>query len=311
MRLPPDALDEDEEDQSYPINTFFWFFEARKDPYNAPLAIWLNGGPGGSSLYGALVENGPCFVGNDSNSTYINPWSWNNQVNMLYIDQPNQVGYSYDTLTNITGTLEKEGFFGMTIEPADFSDGVPEQNLTFLVGTTGSQNYRRTANSTTHAATAIWHFAQTWFEEFPHYKPNDEQISVFTESYGGHYGPAFVSFFMKQNELIKNGSISEPGAHLLHINTLGIVNGLIDAEAQMTTWATFAWNNTYGVKAFTEAEYYHAMYELTRTGGIQEMIRECQHLQKALDPDDHGNVDRVNELCIVSTHEEKILPCPR
>ena len=73
VHLPPNALEEVEEDQAYPINTFFWFFEARKDPHNAPLAIWLNGGPGGSSLFGALVENGPCLVGNDSNSTYLNP----------------------------------------------------------------------------------------------------------------------------------------------------------------------------------------------------------------------------------------------
>ena len=43
---------------------------------------------------GALSENGPCFVNKDSNSTYLNPWSWNNEVNMLYIDQPVQVGFS-------------------------------------------------------------------------------------------------------------------------------------------------------------------------------------------------------------------------
>jgi carboxypeptidase C (cathepsin A) len=143
---------------------------------------------------GLLQENGPCFIGSDSNSTFHNPWSWNNEVNMLYIDQPVQVGFSYDVLTNVTinvaeitdGGISRYG--GALIKPTDFSGGVPSQNNTFFVGTMGSQTNQSTANSTAHAAHALWHFAQTWFEEFPFYKPNDEKISIWTESYGGKYG---------------------------------------------------------------------------------------------------------------------------
>ena len=298
VRLPPNALNETHEDQHYPINTFFWFFEARKDPHNAPLAIWLNGGPGGSSMIGALSENGPCFIGNDSNSTYLNPWSWNNEVNILYLDQPNQVGYSYDILTNVTTSLASGPFFGIDIKPANFSEGVPEQNLTFLVGTTGSQRRSHTANSTEHAAVALWHFAQTWFEDFPQYKPQDEQISLFTESYGGHYGPVFVSHFMHQNALIANGTISGPGVHYLHLNTLGIVNGCIDPEEQMMAYATFAHKNTYGIEAVTEPDYHRTMYELTRPDGVIDRIRECQRLQRKLDPNDYGDVERVTQFCL-------------
>ncbi|KAF1352374.1 secreted carboxypeptidase-like protein [Delphinella strobiligena] len=245
------------EKQDYPINTFFWFFESRKDPHKAPLAIWLNGGPGGSSLMGALSENGPCFVNADSNSTYLNPWSWNNEVNILYIDQPNQVGYSYDIPTNIS----------LSLAMSNNEDAVPT-NATFF----------------------------TWFEEFPQYKPHDEKISLFTESYGGRYGPAFVSYFMRQNELISNGTLEGPGLHYLHMDTLGIINGCVNHVDQALSYATFAWNNTYGIQAYTEDQYHYAMYELTRPGGLKDQGEECRRLQLETDPSNYG-VEKLNTYC--------------
>ena len=109
-------------------------------------------------MMGLFQENGPCFIGPDSNSTILNPWSWNNEVNMLYLDQPAQVGFSYDFLTNITWNLAA-GFDQeseqASVKPADFSHGVFEQNNTFLIGTAGSQSLNTTANTTLHAAHAL------------------------------------------------------------------------------------------------------------------------------------------------------------
>lgn len=79
IHLPPGTTGDLGQEQDFAINTFFWFFEARKDPENAPLSIWLNGGPGASSMPGLLYENGPCYINDDSNSTRLSEWSWNNE----------------------------------------------------------------------------------------------------------------------------------------------------------------------------------------------------------------------------------------
>lgn len=56
--------------------------------------VWLNGGPGCSSLQGALSENGPLvFVENSTKPVY-NRYSWTKLAHVLYIDQPVGTGFS-------------------------------------------------------------------------------------------------------------------------------------------------------------------------------------------------------------------------
>lgn len=72
---------------------FYWFIASRSNPAIDPLVIWLNGGPGSSSLYGFLLENGPYRV-NQNQRLSIRQEAWTAHSNYMIIDQPAGVGFS-------------------------------------------------------------------------------------------------------------------------------------------------------------------------------------------------------------------------
>lgn len=152
VNLPPSPA----EGRDYEIHTWFWFFEAREAPEAAPLSLWLNGGPGAPSTPAAVGENGPCIVLPDSRETTRNRWSWNDRVNMLYVDQPVQTGFSYDTLIN--GTIDEVS------SPFTLSRS-STTNSTVLSGIFSSQNSTLAPNSTVTVAAAMWDFLQVWIQE--------------------------------------------------------------------------------------------------------------------------------------------------
>ncbi|CAN7009967.1 hypothetical protein Bca4012_029647 [Brassica carinata] len=75
---------------------FYYLAEAEAKPISKPLVLWLNGGPGCSSLgVGAFSENGPF---RPKGSVLVrNQHSWNHEANMLYLETPVGVGFSYAT----------------------------------------------------------------------------------------------------------------------------------------------------------------------------------------------------------------------
>ncbi|OEL38046.1 Serine carboxypeptidase-like 34 [Dichanthelium oligosanthes] len=86
---------------------FYWFFEATHDVENKPLVLWFNGGPGCSSVgYGALEELGPFLVQKGKPEISLNPYSWNKDANLLFVESPAGVGFSY---TNTTKDLSQFG----------------------------------------------------------------------------------------------------------------------------------------------------------------------------------------------------------
>jgi len=75
-------------------HVFYWFIESENDPSTDPVVFWTNGGPGCSGFIGLLQEHGPFQVIEDL-TLIKNDFSWNLYANMLYVESPVSVGFSY------------------------------------------------------------------------------------------------------------------------------------------------------------------------------------------------------------------------
>jgi cathepsin A (carboxypeptidase C) len=73
----------------------YFFFPSQGDAAKDPVLFWFNGGPGCSSLLGALYEHGPFLVNDNFASLIYNQYAWNQKANVVYIESPAQVGFSY------------------------------------------------------------------------------------------------------------------------------------------------------------------------------------------------------------------------
>uniref|UniRef100_A0A1D1ZBJ3 Carboxypeptidase n=1 Tax=Anthurium amnicola TaxID=1678845 RepID=A0A1D1ZBJ3_9ARAE len=86
---------------------FYWFFEAEDGANKKPLVLWLNGGPGCSSVaYGAAQELGPFLKRTSGPNLTVNPYAWNKVANLLFVEAPVGVGFSY---TNRSADLAELG----------------------------------------------------------------------------------------------------------------------------------------------------------------------------------------------------------
>ncbi|XP_012526348.1 venom serine carboxypeptidase [Monomorium pharaonis] len=80
--------------KEYNSNLFFWFFPAMHNPKTAPVVLWLQGGPGATSMFGLFMENGP-FIVTANKTLTMRKYSWNIAHNVIYIDNPVGTGYSF------------------------------------------------------------------------------------------------------------------------------------------------------------------------------------------------------------------------
>eukprot|EP00118_Oscarella_pearsei_P024816 m.306863 g.306863 ORF g.306863 m.306863 type:complete len:481 (+) comp41651_c0_seq1:1019-2461(+) len=80
--------------ETYGSNMFFWFFPAQSGDANAPVLLWLQGGPGATSLFGLFTEIGPIKLTADMKAMHMNV-TWNSKYALLFIDNPVGVGFSF------------------------------------------------------------------------------------------------------------------------------------------------------------------------------------------------------------------------
>ena len=212
---------------------FYWMFESRVAPAaEQPFVLWLTGGPGCSGMLALLAENGPCKIegGADGSLTPVNnTHSWTNAANVLWLDQPTGVGFSYGD----AGDYDHD------------EAGVRDD---------------------------VYHFLLAFFEAHPQYAKSD--FFVFGESYGGHYAPNVAYRIWQGNGAHDEakramaagaaGAADAIAAPSLKINLAGVAvgNGLTDPAAQYPLYPAMAMNNTYGVKAVSEADYVAMQAEL-------------------------------------------------
>ncbi|PGH08524.1 hypothetical protein AJ80_07844 [Polytolypa hystricis UAMH7299] len=317
VHLPPSTLAPIK--QNYDINTFFWFVEAREHPESAPLTIYLNGGPGSSSMVGLFLQTGPCEVveaGKNKLSTRAREWSWDRSSNLLFIDQPVQSGFSFDTLTNGSLDLITSEYISSPMEsPRN------QAPYTFLNGTFSSHNTSMLTNTTATSAMASWHMLQAFLGVFPQYNPGARKksgkssksagVHFFSESYGGVYGPEFATYWIEQNDRLKNGEFNGSKALEIDLQSVGILQGCIDHLIQDPYYPIFARNNTYNIEALSEEQAQASLAAFSKLGGCQDMLQRCRNLAQTKDPNGYGDVSEVDNTCfmaLMACNESMISP---
>ena len=178
---------------------FFLLQIAENNPQNAPLVLWLQGGPGWPSSYGAFKEVGSFYVLQQTGEPprlMENPERWSQDAHILFIDSPVGTGFSY--------TEKEEGY------PTD-DDMVAVHLVEALIQVLVFGSIKLITVIVFKISDLMMHFVpgSTW--HLP--------IFIFGESYGGAYA---VSVARKIQEYKKNGYLD---MEELDVRGVGIGNG--------------------------------------------------------------------------------------
>jgi carboxypeptidase D len=144
----------------------------------------------------------------------------------------------------------------------------------------------------------VWHALQVFAADFPeHRRPRDRwRFSVWTESYGGHYGPALARFVAAQNARVAAGDLGPRRAwRALPLDALGVIAGTIDTAVEAEPALRYRFNNTYGLRMVSQAAYSAARAKIP---ACRAGIARCRQAAARLDPDDRGGNAASNAACV-------------
>ncbi|KAJ0173344.1 hypothetical protein K1T71_011520 [Dendrolimus kikuchii] len=80
-------------DSKYNSNLYFWYFPPFSKITTAPVVLWLQGGPGGSSLFGLFEEIGPIRA--KKGGFALRKYHWSLNYHLIFIDNPVGTGFSF------------------------------------------------------------------------------------------------------------------------------------------------------------------------------------------------------------------------
>ena len=234
-----------------------------------------------------------------------NPHSWSNVSNMLFIDEPTQVGLSYSD--PIPGYTDPNSGYVITL-PNNTCPGYAEE---WDCGTYSYPNLTLTANNTPAAAPNMWKTLQGFMGAFPQYSRDGFYFT--TESYGGHYAPIFNDYFLSQN------SKNIKGAHKIDLRGVLIGNGWYDPLIQYQAYYNYSVSpgNSYNYMPFNasvRSQFYNNLYG---PGNCYDMTLDCNtnHLDMTCSTADDFCYQNVEYILDINTERDEydiryIMPDP-
>ena len=213
--MPAAVMDDEPEDYS---SYFFWLFQPDVDAdsnddeaesfRDDTLVIWLNGGPGCSSMVGLMAENGPVTLPKfgpgipaPNPATVMdapleeNPFAWTKKSAMIFVEQPGGTGFS---------TASDEW--------------------------TGDDATDRTEDD---VADAFYNFLQNLLTVFGE-DIRQKKLYISGESYAGMYIPSIARGIHLGNKRVLAEKGSNDLSRIINLQGVAIGNGWIDAEIQVS-----------------------------------------------------------------------------